>query len=39
MDGKAASAEDMKVSKMIKLKENRQRDEVFAYIRANLMNQ
>lgn len=39
MDGEAASAEGMKVSKMIKLKEYRQRDEVFAYIRANVMNQ
>ena len=40
MDGKAPeSPEEMKVSKMIKLKEFRLRDEVFAYTRANLMNQ
>jgi len=39
MDGKQPEApEEMKVSKMIRLKEFRLRDEVFAYIRANLMN-
>jgi|TARA_B110001450_G_scaffold171957_1_gene160430 hypothetical protein len=31
--------EDLKVSKFIHLKEHKQRDEVFAYVRANLINQ
>jgi hypothetical protein len=31
--------EDLKVSKFIRLKEHKQRDEVFAYVRANLINQ
>ena len=39
MDNKAVSTDEMKVSKMITLKEFKLRDEAFAYIRANLMNQ
>ena len=38
-DGGPAQADDMKVQKKIKLKETRLRDEIFAYIRATLMNQ
>lgn len=37
--GAPAQADDMKVQKKIKLKETRLRDEIFAYIRATLMNQ
>jgi len=39
MDNREAATDEMKVSKMITLKEFKLRDEVFAYIRANLMNQ
>lgn len=38
MEGKEPS-DEMKVSKMIRLKEFKLREELFSYIRANIINQ